>query len=365
MTCRERLLRVFKRQETDRMPIRLWGVDPLNPRDDWKVLYQLIEKYELEIIRDWTPGSDEWPPSSVKRRIEKGPVRNGQQEVKIIWETPQGPLTEIFCSFLDGSPGRCVKYLIETPEDAEKYLSLPSRTQLPKLDSYWELKRKTGERALLMVGIDEAMYSIQRLMGSETFGYWLYDYRQLLHLMISRSFQFLERLVKHYLSNNLGDAYGWVGPELCIPPLASVRDFQEFVVAYDRRIAELIHQAGKVVWVHCHGDMSEVLEGFMDLGVDCLNPIEPPPVSKITLSQAKARCAGRMTLEGNVEDGAFDCLKPEEMKKLVEDTVRQGKPGGNFILCPTSSPTTWSRLPEHVETNYRIFVETAVSMRNY
>ncbi|MCM8769787.1 MAG: hypothetical protein NC911_09030 [Candidatus Omnitrophica bacterium] len=365
MTCRERLIRVFKRQEVDRMPIRLWGVDPLTPRDDWATLYCLIEKYDLEMIRTWSPGPDEWPVSPIVKKTEKGPVKDGQQEVKNIWETPKGPLVEVFCSFVDGSPGRHVKYLIETPEDAEKYLSLPEYLALPKVNSYWALEKKSGEQAMLMVGIDQAMYSIQRLMGSETFGYWLYDHRELLHLMIRRSFRYLKRLVRHYLENNLGDAYGWVGPELCIPPLASVTDFYDFVVRYDREIASLIHEFGKLVWVHCHGDMSEVLKGFIELGVDCLNPIEPPPVGRITLAEAKEICSGRMALEGNVEDGAFDCLKPEQMKALVAETINQGKPGGGFILCPTSSPTTWPKLPAHVETNYRVFVETAVTMRDY
>jgi len=347
------------------MPIRLWGVDPLTPRDDWKTLYYLTEKYELEMFRHWSPNAEEWPESRIVRRVEKGPVKNGEQEVRTIWETPKGPLVEVFRSFVDGSPGRHVKYLLETPEDAEKFLSLPEETELPAVDSYLKLKKQTGERALLMVGIDEAMYFVQRLMGSETFGYWLYDHRQLLHEMIGRSFRYLERLVKHYLAHDLGDAYGWVGPELCIPPLASVKDFQEFVVDYDKRLAALIHEAGKLVWIHCHGDMSGVLEGFIELGVDCLNPIEPPPVGKITLGQAKAICAGRMALEGNVEDSAFDCLQPEEMRQLVVETVAQGKPGGGFILCPTSSPTTWAKLPAHAERNYRVFVETAVSLRDY
>ena len=29
MTSRERLMRAFKCEETDRMPVRLWGVDPV------------------------------------------------------------------------------------------------------------------------------------------------------------------------------------------------------------------------------------------------------------------------------------------------------------------------------------------------
>jgi len=132
-----------------------------------------------------------------------------------------------------------------------------------------------------------------------------------------------------------------------------------------KKIIELIHSENKLVWVHCHGDMKPVLNYFIEMGIDCLNPMEPPPVGKITLKEAKEICKGKMAIDGGIEDGAFDTLKPEEMEKLVEETIAQGKPWYGFILCPTSSPTTYAKLlPRHIE-NYKVFVETAVKIRDY
>ena len=366
MTPRQRLIRVFQRKEVDRLPIRIWGVDPLFPRKDWQILYDLVEKYELEIIRNWFPAKEELPPLPYEKEVsEVISEKSGLKEIKTVIKTPKGNLTQIYYQPIDGSPGYVKKYFIENRSDAERWLSLPEQKLLPKIDSYWELERKTGNRAMLMVGIDEAMYSVHRLMGSELFGYWLYDERELLHTMIEKSYQEIEKLVKHYLSFNLADAYGWVGPELCIPPLASVKDFKEFVFNYDKKIIDLVHEAGKLVWVHCHGDMKPILREFIDMGVDCLNPMEPPPVSKITLKEAKDICKGKMALDGGIEDGSFDLLKPGEMENLVRETIEQVKPGGGFILCPTSSPKTWPTLLPHHKENYRVFVETAVSLRDY
>jgi uroporphyrinogen-III decarboxylase len=206
---------------------------------------------------------------------------------------------------------------------------------------------------------------VQALMGSELFGYWLMDERELLRAMIDRAYADIEALVKHYLARGVGDAYGWVGPELCIPPLASPRDFREFCFEYDRRICDLVHDAGKLVWVHCHGDMSPVLEDFAAMGVDCLNPIEPPPVGKLTLAEAKERVAGRMCLDGGVEDGDLLDRTPEEITRIVEETVAMGKPGGGFILCPSSAPTTVASLNERQIANYRAFVETGIRLGAY
>lgn len=364
MTCRERLIAVFRKQPVDRLPIRIWGVDPLYPREDWKILYELIEKYDIEIFRNWRPAKDEIPPPLYETvSSESVSEKEGLKETKTVIKTPKGELSQIYYKPLDGSPGYVKKHFIEKREDAEKWLSLPEQKKFSRVDSYRELEKKTGNRAIIMVGIDEAMYSVQRIMGSELFSYWLYDERELVRQMITKSFKDIENSVKHFLSHNIGDAYGWVGPELCIPPLASVKDFREFVFDYDKKIIDLIHSAGKLVWVHCHGDMSPVLEDFIEMGVDCLNPIEPPPVGRITLSRAVEICKGRMAFDGGIEDGAFDILKPQEMEKLVEETIRQVK-GSPFILCPTSSPNTWATLlPRHKET-YTAFIETAVRLRD-
>lgn len=366
MTHRERLLRVFRREPIDRMPVRIWGVDPMFPRQGWEPLYELVEKYDLEIIRSWSPSPEETPPLpySAERR-EKNSEKEGMKEIETIVHAPAGPLVSVSLEPVDGGPGMMIKHPVESVEDAEKYLSIPSGENLPGVGSYRDLEEKTGGRALLMVVIGEAMYSAHNQLGSKLFGYWLYDERELLHRMVEKSFRELECLLKHYLAEGIGDVFGWVGPELCVPPLASVKDFREFVLDYDKKLIDMIHDCGKHVWIHCHGDMAPVLEGFIEMGCDCLNPIEPPPVGQITLSRAKDVCGGKMSLEGGVEDGSFDILSPDEMAELTEEVISEGKPGGCFILCPTSSPNTHAKLlPRHLE-NYRVFAETAARLRLY
>lgn len=387
LSSRERLLRVFRQQSTDRMPIRLWGVDPMFPstRSSWEPLYELVEKYELDIMRWWYPGKsrnvDKFhdPAIHLQTSMESGLFSSLVEELRKesnkpdMWEyetvikTPAGNLTQIYYQPKDGSPGYVRKYCIEDINDAEKWLSIPHPTAKPtvEVDSYFELQRKTGDRAIIMVMIPEAMYSVHALMGSKAFSFWLKEKRSLLHKMIDRSYKKIENLVKHLLSHGVGDCYGWVGPEVCIPPLASPKDFREFVFNYDKRIIDLIHDAGKLVWIHCHGDMKPVLLDFMRMEVDCLNPIEPPPVGSLTLTEIKKIVNGEMTLDGGVPNSSFELLEPEGMEELVEKTVAMGKPGGCYILGETSTPDTWPVLTEKHIANYKAFVETGIRLANY
>lgn len=348
------------------MPVRIWGVSHLFPNEKFKPLCELVEKYDLEIIENWSPKREEQPPIQYEIiNDEKINEKENAKEIITTIKTPKGDLVQIYKQKLDGSPGMVIKHFIKDINDAEKFLSLPNSIEFPKIDSYFEFEKVVGERAMILIDIPEAMYSVHRYLGSETFGFWLYDQKELLHKMIEKSFKKIESLVKYYLSKKIGDGFGYYGPELCIPPLASVNDFKEFVFEYDKKIIDLIHNEGKLVWVHCHGDMAPVIEEFIKMGVDCLNPIEPFPVSKITLKQAKKICKGKMCLDGGIEDGAFDTLKPEKIEEIVIKTIQEEKPGGGFILCPTSTPNTWPKLlPRHIE-NYKRFVETAVKLRNY
>jgi hypothetical protein len=47
--------------------------------------------------------------------------------------------------------------------------------------------------------------------------------------------------------------------------------------------------------------MRPVIRRFVDMGVDVLNPIEPPPMGDICMAEAFARVDDRMGLEGGVE----------------------------------------------------------------
>lgn len=368
LSSRERLKRVFRCQPIDRMPVRIWGVDPMFPVADasWEPLYAMTEEHAIDIFRDWRPSdSDQDPPDAAVTSEERAGSNPRFREHVATMHTPAGPLTRLFLAPVTNDPGYVTKPFIVTTEDARRWLSIPITPPAAGTGSFGELERISGDRALLIVGLGEAMYTVQAMMGSETFGYWLMDERDLLREMVDRAYQRIEAQTRHYLDAGIGDAYAWVGPELCIPPLASPRDFDEFVTPYDRRICDMVHDAGKLVWVHCHGDMSPVLERFVAMGVDCLNPMEPPPVGRLTLAEAKERVGSAMCLEGGVQDGDLMDRTPDQIVRIVEDVVRMGKPGGGFILCPSSSPTTVPTLSDRHIANYRAFVETGIRLAAY
>jgi len=58
-------------------------------------------------------------------------------------------------------------------------------------------------------------------------------------------------------------------------------------------------------------------------------------------------------------------MEPDEMEEAVEEIVSMGKPGGCYIFGQTSDPGTWVSLSEKHLENFKVFVETAVRLRDY
>ncbi len=355
MTSHERLLAAFRREPVDRVPVRLWGFDHRRdqPEPTFQQLANIARSHELDLLNHWQPRIDS--TVELHTHYETRPSRHdGFVEDVTTIHTPKGPLTKASLRSLQGKPGYHSKFLLETPEDAETWLSLPWSPPLVDCSDWEGAVADVGDDGLLVAGIGEAMYAINDLTGSETWAYWLVEERDLLHRLVARAHRWQMHVLKEMLAQGVRGVYGYVGPELCIPPLAGPRDFEEFVVRYDRPMHDLVHEAGGMIWLHCHGKMNSVLERFADEGVDCLNPLEPPPMGDVTLAAARRRVGDRMAFDGGIEVADLERVGPAELEHMVADALHQSG-GRGFILGLSSSLSHLLTLSPPVLENLRVF----------
>ncbi|MBN1347420.1 MAG: hypothetical protein JXQ73_32320 [Phycisphaerae bacterium] len=363
MTSRERLMTAYRGGRPDRVPIRIWGVVPekIPPHPSFQPICDLSARTDL--VGDWEPkNSGVFGTASEAvsvKTFERACEVQGHKEVVTVVKTPAGELRSVYYQPLEpGLPGYQKEYLISSAEDAKRYLSMPYVPPAIDCSDFAAADAAMGDRGVVMAPLGpEPMYHMNALIGSELWAIWLIEERELLHELVRKTFVSTRDFLKQQLAAGVGPLFGYVGPELCIPPLASPRDCRDFVVAYDKPLIDLIHEAGGTCWMHCHGKMGPVIEMFAEMGVDALNPIEPPPMGDIALAEAKARVGGRMALEGNVEQGEFYRVTPEKMDELVRAAIHQGAPGGGFILCPTSSPWQSATVDQQTVDNYVAFVD--------
>ncbi|MBN2450238.1 MAG: hypothetical protein JXR77_07605 [Lentisphaeria bacterium] len=339
MTGRERLEAVFARRVPDRPALKLWGCDPA--RRLRHTAYEPVRERAMVltdlVLQAGSPfslyaGRHTQDCTSSTRRPTADPE---WVEVVTVLHTPEGDLEQVFLASTSGRPGYHRSFYLKEPEDIRRLLSLPYEPYAFSADSYAARDSEAGSRGIAMFGLDHAMYGLQRLVGSENFALWSWEHRDLLLEAIEVFAGRIRDHARRAIEAGIRGVFGWVGPELCIPPLMSPAHFDRFVAAVDRPLLELIHHCGGRVWVHCHGRMGPVLERFLEMGVDVLNPIEPPPMGDITLEEAFRRVGGGMGLEGNIETHDIMTGTPETVHRLVTEALRAGA-GQPFILCPCS-----------------------------
>jgi len=335
VTRRERLERLYRHETVDRPGVY---VRPGYPAND--PTYDRLRTYiaaHAERKRWWSTRPVR-PPLPVEVFTE-GYSEDFARRVTV-HHTPAGDLRESYLVSLKGQPGLQEEYLIKTVGDAHKYLSMPPKQYAGEVSSFFAADREMGDSGLVQVDLGQnAAARVVRMTGSETFALWTLENRDLLHELIQHEQRDLLAMTRYLLDAGTGPYFTLAGQEYLVPPLHGPRDFYDFNVRYDAPLIAMIHEAGGLVHVHCHGPIGQVFEAFLEMGADVLHPFEPPPLGDITAAEAKRRSASRICLEGNIQIASFYENTPQQIAKetaqLIADAFGDRR---NLIVCPTASP---------------------------
>jgi hypothetical protein len=221
-----------------------------------------------------------------------------------------------------------------------------------------------GENGIMMHSISDALCLTSELFSFQDFLLFCATepelIRRLLDMMQGRVLAYTEAL----LATGFGPLFRICGPEYATPPYLPPERFREYVVAYDATLIDLIHRHGACARVHCHGRIAQVLDAILELGPDGLDPVEPPPDGDLALAEVKERTRGRVTLFGNLELKALEHGSADEVEDLTRRALRDGMPGGRFVIMPTAAPIGIPLSPG-TEENYRRYIETALKHGAY
>lgn len=360
MTSRERLTRLFRGERPDRPAIKLWGLE-LNKamRHPAYREIQNLGAQHVDLVQSVSPPFNIYAGVYAKDRIRASRRETGAAEwVDIIteYDTGQGILTGVFRDNVMGGHGYEREFPVKEPEDLEKLLAMPYEP-IPFDDTSFHAREKlVGDRGMTVIYLDHAGYALHRLIGSETFSYWLYECPELMERAIDVFSDRLLAFMKDAYQKGFRGNVGWVGPEVFIPPLASMNVFERYVFQPDKPLADLLHENGSRIWVHSHGKMKNVLARLADLGIDVLNPIEPPPMGDVSIEEAFTINQNRMTLEGNIETHDIMTLNTKQLVENIEHVLVTGHRIGRLILSPSSG---YDEAPEPTElmlNNLRAFI---------
>ncbi len=342
LTSKERIMRIFQNKEIDRPALKLWGAG-LNTENLLHPAYKPV----AELAASTTDLFGGAPfafninaGKNIDRYVENYTTDTSKPDWKdrhTIFHTPKGDLHMVERISLKKEPGFIMEHAIKDPEDIDKLLSMEYEPFDFDRSRYDAAVAQMGDRGVAMIDMPHAAYAVQTLMGSETLAYFSIDEREKLHDLIQI---FADRVLAHtkaILDLGIQDpVFHWVGPEVYLPPLMRAVDFEEFVHDMDKPIGDAIHNGGGYLWVHSHSRVANFIESFIDMGVDVLNPLEPPKNGDIDLGEIVARYGNRIGWEGNIEIQEILLSSKERIASLIDECVEAGSKSGRFILCPSA-----------------------------
>ncbi len=109
--------------------------------------------------------------------------------------------------------------------------------------------------------------------------------------------------------------------------------WREFIKPRMEAMYKRAKQNGKFVLQHSCGDIQEVFEDLIEIGLDCYQTVQPEIYD---LKEIKARYGDRLCFWGTIStQQALPCLSPSEIETVIENTVSVMRKGGGFIIAPT------------------------------
>jgi hypothetical protein len=273
--------------------------------------------------------------------------------------TPRGDLTAEYKD-IDGNRSTWRESpLIKTDEDMAAFRSVPFVPRVPDVAEYRQLQARLGERGIVQVQLPNPVCLVIENMDYAEFMIRTRTNPGMLDAMLEWAQERLLTWLKGLLDAGIGDSFRIFGPEYCQPPQLRLSYYQHAVTHFDRPLVELIHRAGKTVQYHCHGPIRALLDDFLSLEVDAIDPCEAPPHGDISLAEIAQRAGHAFVIMGNIQLDDLERAEPETIDHLLAAAMAEVG-DAPFVLLPTAAPFV-TPLPARTAHNLKRLLMAAQS----
>jgi uroporphyrinogen-III decarboxylase len=347
MTGRERLLRVFRQQPVDRIPvapfIHVNYVKEYFASQDVDAALMTPEVYRhfgFDLIhRNCTPIYDAFGPSGPGWQMEVTRERLGRDEnTTTTIHTPEGALrlvNSLRWTYEWDAEDAVVEFPIKSEADFERMASYQPPFVPADVSLIARARAAVGDEGVIAPWIQGA------------FNLAAFYYRKLDDLVIDAKLnpRFYQRLVRHFVERYKpyvqqmidagADVISYAG-NIANGKLVSRAFFMEHIWPYEKDLIDFVQGQGVVVLYHNCGYARNLLPLYPSLGMGAYESLTPAPYGDTVLAEAVERFGSATTLSGGIDQ--LDLLRKGTDEEIVRaargvlDTVRGRCP---FILATT------------------------------
>ena len=186
----------------------------------------------------------------------------------------------------------------------------------------------------IITGVGGIFTRTWMLLGYERFSLSLYDNPELVARVAERIGRIqcavLRRLVKMPQVHAV-----WYGDDLGYTEalLASPRVLHQYLFPWIEELSRIAHGAGMPFIMHSDGNLVEILDDLVALGLNALHPIEPKAMDIYDLRRRYQR---KLALFGNIDMGytlQAGRGRPQDVRAEVREKIKALAPGGGYGLA--------------------------------
>lgn len=133
----------------------------------------------------------------------------------------------------------------------------------------------------------------------------------------------------------------WVVDDLAFGngPIISPQAYRDHVFPWYREMARRCHQSDRLFFMHTDGNVMPLMEDFIEMGLDVLQPIDP---SCMDIFKVKEMYGDRLTLVGNVPNEMLRSAGPADVEEYVKKLIAKAGPGGGYCVGSGNSVPEWA-----------------------
>lgn len=227
-----------------------------------------------------------------------------------------------------------IVFPIKSKEDLIRY-NPPDAGKGSRLDDITKAIELSNNEIAILGGIQGPLTTAFLLAGWDTLAYSIMEDGKLAEDIFKISNEYFSfaaiNMIKAgvdviCIAEDLGFEHG---------PFFSPKTYQKYLYPYIKELVCLIKKENIPVFFHCDGNLNIILEDLIDLGIDCLHPIQRS--ANMDLKFIKEKYGKKIALCGNVDSS--NILPFGDGEKVIRETIeciKTGAPGGGFILASDS-----------------------------
>lgn len=224
------------------------------------------------------------------------------------------------------------------------------------LDNHYDFLNKNVPEGMKAM-VSGVMYEpiLERLLGYEGLFYLLHDEPKLVKEVSERwgkiVYDFYQDVIERKIVGGIFhcDDLGYKTGTMINPDT-----LREIFFPWFKKYAQLAHEHGKMFWLHCCGNVLEIMEDLIeDVGIDAFHSFQDVI---IPVAEFKKRYQDRIATLGGVDVDKLARLDENNLRKYIREILDECMPGGRYALGSGNSITNYIPIK-----NYLIMLEEGLN----